>query len=123
MSEATNGRRMLVVGASAGIGAAVGRLAAEDGWHVALSARRRERLVPRPPGDPGRRGQHHGRRVRLLVGRRGARGRHRALVGVRRARIGLPIQPEDVARTILHTLDCAAHVDDVAVLDHEPRPS
>lgn len=44
MSEETHGRRMLVVGALAGIGASIGTLAAGHGWRVALSARRRPRL-------------------------------------------------------------------------------
>lgn len=247
MAEATQGRRMLVVGASAGIGAAVGRLAAEGGWHVVLSARRQERLdalaAPLPTahavaGDV--RDEAAVRRivdeaVRLLGGldavvyatgvspllplheatqadwravfdtnvigaalvstaaaahllesdgrlvvlsskavrrpfpdltlystsKMALDGLIRCLPGefpglrVTRVVVGntagtefasswdaaaleaaigrwsasgvlgsvSPIQPEDVARTILHTLDSPAHVDDVAVLDHEARPT
>lgn len=37
-------RRLLVVGASSGIGRAVAAAAADDGWHVAAAARRADRL-------------------------------------------------------------------------------
>lgn len=238
---------MLVVGASAGIGAAVGRLAGEDGWHVALSARRHERLealaapLPRAHAIAGDvRDEAAVRRVideavqvlggldavvyatgvspllplrdatqadwravfdtnvigaalvstaaaphllesdgrLVLLSSKAVRrpfpdltlystskialdGLIRCLPGefpglrVTRVVVGnttgtefasswdpealeaaigrwatsgvlgavSPIEPEDVARTVLHTLDCPAHIDDVAVLDHEARPS
>lgn len=47
------GRRLLVVGASSGVGRAVGRLAGRSGARVAFAARRRERLDEIVAGVPG----------------------------------------------------------------------
>ncbi|MCU0310865.1 MAG: SDR family oxidoreductase [Acidimicrobiales bacterium] len=45
MTDVLDGKRILVVGASSGIGAAVARLAAARGAHVAVTARSEERLA------------------------------------------------------------------------------
>jgi NAD(P)-dependent dehydrogenase (short-subunit alcohol dehydrogenase family) len=53
MSDILAGKRILVVGASSGIGAAVARLAASRGARVAVSARSEERLAELVAAHPG----------------------------------------------------------------------
>ena len=53
MTEDLSGRRILVVGASAGIGLAIGSTAAADGAHVALAARSQDALHDIVASRPG----------------------------------------------------------------------
>jgi len=76
-----NGKRVVVVGASSGIGLAVSRLAHAEGAHVVMVSRSPDRLEEARSCDPVHDDKHVPDRHRTAGGRR---PRHRHVNGVRR---------------------------------------